>query len=141
MSHRIDHVLQHLAVENMHDMEAMLATLDSDYSVRDEVAGKCYEGMKDVGERYAALWKAFPDFNVFPRRLMEVDDSVVMIADYSGTHKGTYTTLNFGTFEPTGKSFNVRIVNVIDFHGDKISRETIYMDTASQLKQLGLLSA
>jgi steroid delta-isomerase-like uncharacterized protein len=139
MSSKVDHVLQHLAVENMHDMQAMLATLDSDCSIRDEVAGRCYEGIEAVGQRYAALWEAFPDFNVFPRRLIEQDDSVVMLADYSGTHHGKYVTMNFGTFEPTKKYFNVRIVNIIDFVGDKISRETIFMDTASQLKQLGLL--
>ncbi len=57
--------------------------------------------------------------------------SVVMIADYSGTHKTTIRN-SMGVFEPTGKSFDVKIVNVIDFIGDKISRETIYMDLLGQ---------
>jgi len=135
----IDCVLQHLAVENQHDMDAMLATLDGEHSVRDEAAGRCYEGKKEVADRYAALWKAFPDFNVFPRRLIEGPNCVVMLADYSGTHLGPYATLNLGEFAPTGKKFNVRLVNIIDFNGDKISRETIFIDVASQLKQLGLL--
>jgi steroid delta-isomerase-like uncharacterized protein len=135
----IDNVLQHLAVENQHDMDAMLATLDGENSVRDEVAGKCYEGNKNVADRYAALWRAFPDFNVFPRRLIEAPNCVVMLADYSGTHRGPYQTLNFGEFAPTGKKFNVKLVNIIDFNGDKISRETIFMDVASQIKQLELL--
>jgi steroid delta-isomerase-like uncharacterized protein len=135
----IDCVLQHLAVENQHDMDAMLATLDGEDSIRDEAAGKCYEGKKYVADRYGALWKAFPDFQVFPRRLIEGQNCVVMLADYSGTHLGSYATLNFGEFAPTGKRFNVRIVNIIDFNGDKISRETIFMDAASQVKQLGLL--
>jgi steroid delta-isomerase-like uncharacterized protein len=135
----IDCVLQHLAVENEHNMDAMLATLDGEDSVRDEAAGKCYEGKKNVADRYAALWTAFPDFNVFPRRLIEGQNCVVMLADYSGTHRGPYATLNFGDFAPTGKKFNVRLVNIIDFNGNKISRETIFIDVASQLKQLGLL--
>jgi steroid delta-isomerase-like uncharacterized protein len=135
----IDCVLQHLAVENQHEMDLMLATLDGEDSCRDEAAGRCYVGRKAVADRYGALWKAFPDFNVFPRRLIEAPDCVVMLADYSGTHRGPYPTLNFGDFAPTGKSFNVRLVNIIDFNGDKISRETIFMDAASQLKQLGLL--
>jgi steroid delta-isomerase-like uncharacterized protein len=135
----IDCVLQHLAVENQHDMDAMLATLDGENSVRDEAAGRCYAGRESVAERYGVLWKAFPDFNVFPRRLIEVENCVVMLADYSGTHHGPYATLNFGELAPTGKSFNVRLVNIIDFNGEKITRETIFMDAASQLKQLGLL--
>jgi steroid delta-isomerase-like uncharacterized protein len=135
----IDCVLQHLAVENQHNMDAMLATLDGENSVRDEVAGKCYEGNKAVASRYAELWKAFPDFNVFPRRLIEGPDCVVMLADYSGTHLGPYSTLNFGVFKPSEKKFNIKLVNIIDFHGDKITRETIFTDVATQLKQLGLL--
>jgi steroid delta-isomerase-like uncharacterized protein len=135
----IDCVLQHLAVENQHDMDAMLATLDGENSVRDEVAGKSYEGNKAVAGRYAELWKAFPDFNVFPRRLIEGPNTVVMLADYSGTHLGQYATLNFGEFAPTKKKFNIKLVNIIDFNGDKITRETIFTDVATQLKQLGLL--
>jgi steroid delta-isomerase-like uncharacterized protein len=135
----IDCVLQHLTVENQHDMDAMLATLDGENSIRDEAAGRCYAGRERVAERYGALWKALPDFNVFPRRLIEVENCVVMLADYSGTHRGPYATLNFGELAPTGKSFNVRLVNIIDFNGEKITRETIFMDAASQLKQLGLV--
>lgn len=133
MTNKIDAVLEHLAVENQHNMEAMLATLDSDNPIRDEVAGRYYQGKTEVAGRYAELWIAFPNFNVFPRRFIEHDDSVVMIADYSGTHQGAYRGV-----AGTGRSFNVRIVNVIDFTGDKILRETIYMDLNSQLRQLGL---
>jgi steroid delta-isomerase-like uncharacterized protein len=135
----IDCVLQHLAVENQHEMDLMLATLDGEDSCRDEAAGKCYVGCQSVANRYAALWKAFPNFNVFPRRLIEAQNCVVMLADYSGTHLGPYATVNFGEFAPTGRSFSVRLVNIIDFNGDKIARETIFMDVASQLKQLELL--
>jgi hypothetical protein len=62
-----------------------------------------------------------------------------MLADYSGTHLGPYSTLNFGELAPTGKKFNIKLVNIIDFNGDKITRETIFTDVATQLKQLGLL--
>ena len=133
MSVRSNVVLQHVAVENQHDMEAMLATLDVESPVRDEVAGKCYEGVEAVKQRYTELWTAFPDFRVFPRQLIEEGNTIVMLADYSGTHRGQY-----GDAAPTGKSFNVRIANFIDFNGDKIVRETIFMDLASQSRQLGL---
>jgi steroid delta-isomerase-like uncharacterized protein len=130
---KIDCVLEHLAVENQHNMEAMLSTLADEDPVRDEVCGKCYKGTKAVADRYAELWTAFPDFTVFPRRFIEQGDTVVMIADYTGTHRGVYRG-----HPPSGRSFNVRIVNAIDFLSDKILRETIYMDLKSQLKQLGL---
>lgn len=138
MSLKIDVVLEHLAVENQHNMDAMLATLADENPIRDEIAGKRYEGKDAVAGRYGELWTCFPDFNVFPRRLIERDNTVVMMADYSGTHKGTIRN-SMGVFEPTGRSFNVKIVNVIDFIGDKISSETIYMDLVGQLAQLGLV--
>lgn len=136
MGRKTDVVLEHIAVENQHDMEAMLATLDGNSPVRDEVAGKCYEGREHVADRYTELWTAFPDFHVVPRRIIEEGDSVMMLAEYSGTHLGKY-----GKFAPTGKSFKIRLANVFDFKGDKICRETIFIDRASQLGQLGLLPA
>ena len=135
MSERIDAVLEHVAVENQHDMKAMLETLDGDAPVRDEVCGECYRGRSQVEQRYADLWEAFPDFTVFPRQLIEEGNTVVMLADYSGTHSGLY-----GNAQPTGKTFKVRIANFIEFNGNKIVRETIFMDSASQLRQLDLLS-
>ena len=131
---RIDHVKTHIEVENKHDMEAMLATLVDENPVRDEVAGQTYRGREAVAKRYGNLWEAFPDFTVTPTRLYEDGDVVIMQAGYTGTHKGV-----FNDHSPTDKSFNVRIVVVFDFEGDSIACETIYLDYAGQLKQLGLL--
>lgn len=131
---KIDHVRTHIEVENRHDMEAMLATLVDEDPVRDEVAGKTYRGRKDVAKRYGDLWKAFPDFTVVPTGLYEHGETVVMEADYTGTHKGV-----FNGFAPTGKSFKLRIVVVFRFTDGKIGAESIYLDYAGQLRQLGLL--
>lgn len=134
MGQKINQVLEHIAVENQHDLAAMLATLDDDNPVRDETAGICYVGRIAVADRYSDLWQAFPDFTVTPRVLHETDHSVVMQADYSGTHAGM-----FDGHTPTGNKFSVRIVVVFEFVGDKISKETIYSDLAGQLRQLDLL--
>ena len=131
---KIDHVRTHIEVENKHDMEAMLATLVDENPIRDEVAGQKYSGRDAVAKRYGDLWEAFPDFTVTPSGLYEDGDVVVMQADYTGTHLGV-----FNDHAPSGKSFNVRIVVVFDFEGDSIACETIYLDYAGQLRQLGLL--
>jgi steroid delta-isomerase-like uncharacterized protein len=128
-------VREHIETENRHDMAAMLATLADDDPIRDEVAGKLYRGEKDVAGRYAELWRAFPDFTVTPIELHESGDVVVMQADYSGTHRGPYRG-----HSGTGRSFNCRIAVVFRFLGHRVSSETIYMDLASQLRQLGLSS-
>ena len=129
-------VRTHFEVENQHDMAAMLATLRDEDPIREEIAGKTYRGQKDVADRYRQLWDAFPDFNVTPTGFTENDTTVVAEAVYTGTHKGT-----FNGFAPTGRSFKLNIVVVFRFEtstSEKITSESIYLDYASQLRQLGL---
>lgn len=128
-----DHVKEHIEVENQQDMDAMVATLAEEDPVRDEVAGKKYVGREAVAQRYADLWVAFPDFHVEVTNLHEIDDIVVMEANFSGTMKGV-----FNGHQPTGKHFKLRLVNIFGFDGDKIASETIFLDYAGQLRQLGI---
>lgn len=134
---KVDIVRTHFEVENVHDMAAMLATLRDEDPIREEIAGKTYRGQKDVADRYQALWDAFPDFNVNPVAFTENEKTVVAEAIYTGTHKGV-----FNGFAPTGRSFKLKIVVVFHFEtptSSKITSESIYMDYASQLRQLGLM--
>lgn len=132
-SWRVELIEQHIEVENKHLMDEMLATLADENPVRDEAAGKVYEGREAVAGRYAELWQAFPDFNVNPTRFTEEDGIVVMEAIYSGTHKGVYLGM-----PGSGKKFSIRLINVFEFEGQRILRENIYIDLASQLRQLGV---
>lgn len=137
LSRKIEIVRTHFEVENIHDMDAMLATLRDEDPIREEIAGKTYRGQKDVAARYRELWDAFPDFNVNPVAFTENDRSVAAEAIYTGTHKGV-----FNGFAPTGKSFKLKIVVVFHFEAPdspKITSESIYLDYASQLRQLGLM--
>lgn len=135
-SWRVALIEQHIEVENRHLMEEMLATLADEQPMRDEVAGKTYVGRDAVAGRYAELWQAFPDFNVRPIRYTEQKDVVVMEAIYSGTHRGMYLG-----HSGSGRTFSVRLINVFEFRSERIGRETIYIDLASQLRQLGMPAA
>jgi len=133
---KVDVVKTHFQVENLHDMDAMLATLRDEDPIREEIAGKTYRGREDVAKRYRDLWDAFPDFNVDPVAFTENETSVAAEAVYTGTHKGIYNG-----FAPTGRTFKLKIVVVFHFEAPdspKIASESIYLDYASQLRQLGL---
>jgi steroid delta-isomerase-like uncharacterized protein len=130
---KVDVVKTHIEVENQHDMQAMLATLVDEDPVREEIAGKTYRGRDAVAGRYRALWDAFPDFTVTPQLFVEDGKSVAMEAVYTGTHRGV-----FNGYQPTGKSFRLKIVVMFKFDGDQIASESIYLDYASQLRQLGI---
>jgi steroid delta-isomerase-like uncharacterized protein len=131
-----DIVRRHFTVENQHDMMAMLATMRDEDPVRKEIAGRTYRGREEVAARYQELWDAFPDFRVEPQNFIEGDDDVAVQAIFSGTHLG-----RFNGFAPTLKSFSIPILVVFRFEADRIASETIYLDYASQLRQLGLLKA
>jgi steroid delta-isomerase-like uncharacterized protein len=134
---KVDIVRTHFEVENIHDVAAMLETLRGEDPIREEIAGKTYVGQKDVADRYLALWQAFPDFNVTPTGFTENEKTVVAEAIYSGTHKGV-----FNGFQPKGLSFKLPIVVVFRFDSpssSKITSESIYLDYASHLRQLGLM--
>lgn len=133
---KVDIVKKHFAVENQHDMQAMLGTLRDEDPIREEIAGKTYRGQADVERRYRELWDAFPDFHVEPYAFTENEKTVAAEAIYTGTHKGV-----FNGFAPTGRSFKLKIVVVFHFESAtslKITSESIYLDAASQLRQLGL---
>lgn len=130
---KVDVVKTHIEVENQHDMDAMLATLVDEDPVREEVAGKTYRGRAAVAERYRALWDAFPDFTVTPQLFVEDEKTVAMEAIYTGTHRGV-----FNGYQPTGKSFRLKIIVMFKFDGDQIASESIYLDYAGQLRQLGI---
>lgn len=132
-SWRVQLIERHIEVENKHLMDEMLATLSDEDPIRDEVAGKRYEGREAVAGRYAELWGAFPDFNVEPVRFTEQNAVVVMEAIYTGTHWGNYLGVC-----GSGRSFSVRLINVFEFNENRINSETIYIDLASQLRQLGI---
>ncbi|THH11749.1 hypothetical protein EW146_g7942 [Bondarzewia mesenterica] len=58
--------------------------------------------------------------------------------------KGTHTTeidYLLPGINPTGKTFEIALVGVVAFRGDKLTFEHIYWDQASLLVQLGLLDA
>ena len=131
-SKNVEMVKTHATVENKHDIVATMDTLEEN-CFRDEVAGRRYEGRAACGDRYLELWKAFPDFTVTPRNFIASDDHVVMQADYTGTHTGKYRGI-----DGTGKKFKVRIAVVFPIQGEELRGETIYMDLASQLRQLDL---
>lgn len=127
-------VKEHVDVENQHDIEATMATLEDD-CFRDEVDTlDPYIGKRAVADRYLEIWRIFPDFKVTPVNLVATDDYVFMEAEVTGSHKGVYNGI-----PGTGRSFKIRNIVVFPFKGPRIEGERIYWDSASRLKQLGLL--
>lgn len=123
----------HMAAENELDFDAAIATFDHP---RYELVGtgQTFVGEAEVRAYYAGSRGAFPDQRNEIHSLRHADDAVVVEFDLLGTHRG-----DFAGFAPTGREFRCRMAAIFEFDGDRITCERIYFDSATILRQLGLL--
>jgi len=119
--------------ENRLDFDATIATFEHP---RYELiaTGQVFDGEDEVRGYYAASRSAFPDQRNEVHSLRHADDAVMVEFDLLGTHRG-----EFAGFAPTGGEFRCRMVAVFEFAGDRITNERVYFDSATILRQLGLI--
>ncbi len=126
-------ILEHMESENRLDFDATIATFGHP---RYELiaTGQVFDGEDEVRQYYASSRAAFPDQRNEVHSLHHSDDAVVVEFDLLGTHRG-----DFAGFAPTGREFRCRMAAVFEFHDDRILCERVYFDSATILRQLGLL--
>jgi steroid delta-isomerase-like uncharacterized protein len=128
-------VLEHMESENAHAFDVTLATFAHP---RYELvpSGQVYDGREEVSGYYTASRLAFPDQRNEVHAIHHADDAVIVEFDLLGTHRGRLLG-----FEPTGRAFRCRMVALFFFEGEKIVCERVYFDSATILRQLGLLGS
>ena len=126
-------IREHMESENRLDFDATIATFDHP---RYELiaTGQVFDGEEQVRRYFATSRSAFPDQRNEIHSLRHADDAVVVEFDLLGTHTG-----EFAGFAATGRSFRCRMAAIFEFEGDRISCERVYFDSATILRQLGLL--
>ena len=68
------------------------------------------------------------------RAIHDTDDGVIVEFDLLGTHRGPLRGI-----PPTGREFRCPMVALFLFEGDRIVCERVYFDSATILRQLGLM--
>jgi len=128
-------VREHMASENRQDFDATIATFDHP---RYELVGtgQVFDGEEEVRGYFAASRAAFPDQHNEIHSMRHADDAVVVEFDLIGTHLG-----DFAGFAPTGREFRCRMAAIFELSGDRIVCERVYFDSATILRQLGLVGA
>ncbi len=126
-------VREHMDSENRHAFDVTLATFAHP---RYEIigTGEVYDGTEEVSGYYAASRTAFPDQRNEVHAIHHADDAVIVEFDLLGTHKGPLRGL-----PPTGRAFRCRMVALFFFEGERIVCERVYFDSATILRQLGLI--
>ncbi len=98
--------------------------------------GTPVHGKEQLRAGLEALFSAVPDFKMDLISFFASGDRLCEEWLASGTPAGNLPGLSI---QPTGKSFVIRGVTIKDLRDGKICRVYNYMDTASILRQLGIL--
>lgn len=87
------------------------------------------EGLKPIIEGFAA---AFPDVQIVIHDLIQVPGQIAVRAEITGTHKG-----NFMGIAPTGKFVSIRLHEIHQLNGERITTTWHLEDWFGLFMQLG----
>ena len=94
---------------------------------------------EDTDSFWPAWFKAFPEFDYEVTRTMVSDEVVVMQWIFTGTHADTLEPPAFDPpLDATGRTIQLRGVSFYDVTDGLIQKETLYMDLATLMVELGV---
>ena len=126
-------VREHMESENRHEFDVTLRTFSHP---RYEIVptGEIHDGPEEVMRYFATSRAAFPDQRNELRALYHTDEGVIVEFDLLGTHRGPLRGI-----PPTGREFRCPVVAFFLFDDERIVCERVYFDSATILRQLGLI--
>jgi steroid delta-isomerase-like uncharacterized protein len=125
------------AAWNAHDLDAIVAMHAPDMVFENHTAGESAQG-DEVREHIGRIFESWPDISFEGRRSYFRDGLVVQEWTASATHSKTVRRGDI-VAEPTGRRVEWKGLDVIPFEDGLIKRKTVYSDSVSILRQLGLI--
>ena len=125
-------VREHMDSENRHEFDDTLETFDHP---RYELiaTGEVHDGPEQVMRYFEESRRAFPDQRNELLALHHADDAVLVEAVIRGTHEG-----RLGGLPPTGRGYELPILAIFMFEGERLFCERVYFDANTVLRQLGI---
>ena len=125
-------VREHMDSENRHEFDDTLATFDHPrYEL--VATGEVHDGPEEVMRYFEDSRSTFPDQRNELLALHHADDAVLVEAVVRGTHLG-----RLGGLPPTGRAYELPILAIFVFEGEKLVCERVYFDANTVLRQLGV---
>jgi steroid delta-isomerase-like uncharacterized protein len=122
---------------NQRDFDKVAERTTADAAITIVGSGDTFEGPEGA-RKYNLMWaEAFPDGHITIDNVIAAGDYVVVEFTGRGTHTGTLAT-PAGSIPATGRSVTLKLCDVLELSGEKVSSQRTYFDGASLLSQLGL---
>jgi steroid delta-isomerase-like uncharacterized protein len=122
------------AAWSSHDTEKLLALFTDDVVYEDVTFGVVTHGKKELRAFADGAFAAAPDILFELTSRLVNASSAAMEWTMSGTHKGEFPGL-----PATGNRFSVRGATILELRAGKIRRNSDYWDSATFMRQVGLL--
>lgn len=119
-----------VAAWNSHDVNKVIPLFTDDVLYEDVTFGAVNHGSADLRKFATFFFDAVPDMNFQVVKSSVRGERGIIEWVFSGTDKGVYKT---------GRKFTVRGVSIIDLAHGKIARNLDFYDSATIMRQVGLL--
>ena len=122
---------------NAHDLDAIMSMHAPDMVFENHTAGESAEG-EEVRAHIASIFDSWPDISFSTRRMYVRDGLGVQEWTATATHSRTMSRGDL-VAEPSGKRIEWKGLDVMPFENGLLKRKTVYSDSVSILRQIGLL--
>ena len=135
-------VSDYAAALTIQDSERMNALRSPDF-VLDFVNGDAFEdrplSVEQTREFWPSWFRAFPEMDLEVTRTIAAEEVVVTQWIFTGTNDGPLEPPIFDScIEATGRTIRLRGVSIYDVQDGLLQRETMYIDLATLIVELGV---
>ena len=115
------------------DLDKIDELLADDFVEHEELPPGIPPGKGAPKALMSMMHDAFPDFHVTVEEMLEDGDKVITRARFSGTHQGEFMGI-----PATGKTFDIAVIDIVEFRDGKGVAHWGVMDMAAMMQQLGI---
>ena len=136
MKATISETMHDLFSNNQFDAVAQLTT--DDIQVINYATGQVFNGQTEFRDFMSGFKSAFPDLVIHHKNVFQNGNHVALEFEADGTHTGPLVT-PAGTIPATGKAVKFVVCETHSIRDGKVASIHNYQDSASLMRQLGLM--